>query len=265
MNRISLGVQSTHEHHLKYLGRIHNADEAHAAITLAQRHVPRVSADLICGLPTQTMSELAADIELYRRHNLQHASVYHLTIEPGTEFHAAWQRGQLQEISDEQGAEHLTYVRDALRDLGLHDYETSNFSASGHESRHNLAYWQQHDYHACGAGAVSTLQGVRETRHKHPAKYISEIMDGQDAIWRSETLSNHDIIYETWMCGLRLTSGVAKAALKKAGDYEKRWLQDSTYLIDLGYLRDTGSHLQLTDTGRPLQDAITARLLPPTP
>ena len=262
VNRISLGVQSTHDHHLKALGRVHVAAEAERAISLAQAAVPRVSADLIFGLANQTMAEVEQDLELYRRHALQHASVYHLTYEPGTEFHAKLKRGETGEIAPEHSRALFALIHERLADLGLHAYETSNFAAPGQESRHNLAYWQARDYHAAGAGAVSSLARVRRTRDKHPATYIAAITAGNDATWKREDLSDIDLMREAWMLGLRLSTGVSETRLSDLGDLASRWQPRAAALIKEGLIQRQDGHLRLTPAGRPVQDEVTVYLMP---
>ncbi len=262
VNRLSLGVQSTHDHHLRFLGRVHNASEADRAIELARRAVPRVSADLIMGLPGQTDAELRQDLTLYRRHDLSHASVYHLTYEPGTEFHARRGRGELHDIAPQDSRRKFDLLWDAFTDLGLMAYETSNFARTGQESRHNLAYWRQRDYHAAGAGAVSTVGGVRVTREKHPAAYITAISAGGAAAWRSETISATERQRETWMLGLRLAQGVVLAEVEAQGDPASRWRSRVDALINEGLVEESAGHLRLTRAGRPVQDTVTVYLMP---
>jgi oxygen-independent coproporphyrinogen III oxidase len=262
VNRLSLGVQSTHDHHLRFLGRVHDAREAERAIDLARRAVPRVSADLIMGLPGQTDDELRADLELYRRHDLAHASVYHLTYEPGTEFHARRGRGELRDIAQEDSRRQFDLLWDAFSALGLEAYETSNFSRPGQASRHNLAYWRQCDYHAAGAGAVSTVRGVRLTREKHPAGYIAAITGGGDATWRCEEITAAERLRETWMLGLRLTRGVPLAEVEAQGDPSSRWRGRLAALIAEGLVEESAGYVRLTRAGRPVQDAVTVYLMP---
>jgi oxygen-independent coproporphyrinogen III oxidase len=262
VNRLSLGVQSTHDQHLRLLGRVHNADEAERALDLATRAVPRVSADLIMGVPGQTIEQLRADIGLYKRHHLQHASLYHLTYEPGTEFHAQRERGKMHDIDSQLSRDMYEVVWDELAHLGLELYETSNFAAPGHESRHNLAYWYGADYHAAGAGAVSTVNNRRVTREKHPAKYITAITQGENAWWKDEIIAPNDRIRETWMLGLRLARGVAHHHLQNAGDNPERYRPRVQALIDNGLLHDDGQFIRLTRAGRPVQDEVTVYVMP---
>ena len=259
VNRLSLGVQSTHAHHLRFLGRAHDRAQAMHALELACAAVPRVSCDLIMGLPGQTLAELDEDLAIYRRFDLRHASVYHLAYEPGTEFHARLKRGEQHEIDPEASHTYFERLWSALAELGLQLYETSNFAIPGQESRHNLAYWLGRDYHAAGAGAVSTVEGRRDTRERHAGRYISAIMAGGDALCHSETIGPRERLVERWMLGLRLARGVELATL---GDDPARWRPLAQPLIDFGLIEDSGSHLRLTATGRPLQDEITTKLMP---
>ncbi len=262
VHRLSLGVQSTHAKHLSFLGRVHDARQAEVALAAARAAVPRVSADLIMGLPDQTLAELRDDLELYRRHDLAHASVYHLAYEPGTEFHARLVRGELAEIAPEASQAYFNALWSGLEALGLDLYETSNFARPGHEARHNLAYWRQRDYHAAGAGAVSTLGDLRVTREKHSGRYIQAITSGGDAAWKVERLTPAEHLAETWMLGLRLADGVAIADLLARGDHETRWRSTADSLIGIGLLDERDGHLCLTRAGRPVQDDVTVRLLP---
>lgn len=262
VNRISLGVQSTHERHLRYLGRVHDAADADRAIAAACATVPRVSADLMFGLPGQSVAEVEADLQLYRRHGLGHASVYHLAFEPGTEFHARRSRGEMAEIDGDASHELIDLVADRLAGLGLQAYETSNFAKPGQECRHNLAYWRLRDYQAAGAGAVSTLGGMRMTREKHPAAYIAAIQAGGDAAWKREDIGCLDRLREAWMLGLRLGEGVDLGRLAELGDSPGRWMPLATPLADLGLIVLSPDRLALAAAARHAQDEITVRLMP---
>ncbi|MBN8525970.1 MAG: radical SAM family heme chaperone HemW [Planctomycetes bacterium] len=262
VNRISVGVQSTHERHLRFLGRVHGAADADRAIAAACAAVPRVSADLMFGLPGQTIAEVEADLGLYRRHGLGHASVYHLAFEPGTEFHARRARGEMADIDGDASRELIDLVASRLDGMGLPAYETSNFARPGQECRHNLAYWRLADYHAAGAGAVSTVAGVRLTREKHPGAYIAAITGGGDAAWRSEAISPIDRLREAWMLGLRLSEGVDLDRLADLGDDPARWSAQAAVLADLGLVVRTAGRLALAPAARHAQDEITVRLMP---
>lgn len=262
VNRLSLGVQSTHAHHLRFLGRVHDAAQAETAVALACAAVPRVSADLMFGLPGQTAAEVEADLGLYRRHGLGHASVYHLAIEPGTEFHARQARRELPEGDPAISRELIALVATRLAELGLAAYETSNFARPGQACRHNLAVWRQADYHAAGAGAVSTVAGERVTRLKHPAAYIAAISGGRDAAWQRERLDARTALREAWMLGLRLSEGLPRDRLRALGDREARWLPVAERLAAAGLLHLDAERIALAPTARHAQDDLTVQLMP---
>ncbi|MEK7415359.1 MAG: radical SAM family heme chaperone HemW [Planctomycetota bacterium] len=262
VNRISLGVQSTHEHHLRFLGRVHNAADAERAVAAALAAVPRVSVDLMFGLPNQSEAEVESDLELYRRHQLEHASVYHLTYEPGTEFHAKRSRGEMADIDHERSHRLINLVQERLASLGLIAYETSNFARPGAACRHNLAYWQQHDYHAAGAGAVSTIGSERTTREPHPGRYIAAVAGAGQLIWKREPLSATDRLREAWMLGLRLAEGISTARLDALGDSESRWRPLAQSLADLDLVELPPGHIRLAAKARHIQDELTVRMMP---
>lgn len=262
VNRLSLGIQSTHDRHLRFLGRVHDAAEGERAVALATTLFPRVSCDLIMGLPDQGPADLVQDLDLCRRHGLGHASVYHLAYEPGTEFHARRARGDLAEIAPQRSQTFFDALWDGLAALGLPAYETSNFARPGQECRHNLGYWRQRDWQAAGAGAVSTLGAERLTRQRHPAAYIAAITSGGDAVEKRERLDPRESLRETWMLGFRLAEGVAIARLAAVGDDAVRWRPLLAPLIAAGLVEEVAGHLRLTRSGRPLQDEVTIRVMP---
>lgn len=284
VNRLSIGVQSIQDHHLQFLGRIHNAAEADRVVRLAQDLMPRVSADVIIGLPRQTVAEVSDTISWLGERQLDHASVYHLAIEPGTEFHARHARGDLKQISQERSRVMLDTAWSALESIGLSAYETSNFARPGYECLHNLAYWRQRNYHAAGAGAVSTINGCRMTRQPHSGRYIravnqwSACMDARTGdhvvsaelpgdeptplIWRTEHLSVETVLIEAWMLGLRLCEGVSLAAIEQLGDSEQRWRPLVAQTNAEGLTEQVAGYVRLTVAGRAVQDAVTVRLMP---
>lgn len=262
VNRLSLGVQSTNDRLLKLLGRVHDRDQAERAVAMALAAVPRVSCDLIFAVPGQTVADLTADLDFVRRHGLRHASLYHLAFEAGTEFRAKLDRGVMHEVGEDESRERWLQVQDGLLALGLLPYETSNFAAPGHECRHNLGYWRQRDYHAAGAGAVSTVAGERTTREPHAERYLTAIGSGGDAIWKREVLTPLERQREAWMLGLRLADGVAESTLASLDDPPSRWSATATQLADLGHLVLGDGRIRLTAAGRLVQDAVTVALMP---
>ncbi len=176
VNRISLGIQSFNDQHLSRLGRIHRADEARKAITLAKQYFPKVNIDLMYALPDQTVEEALADLEEALSFDTGHLSLYHLTIEPNTYF-AKFPPS----IPDEDTAYDMQdKLLEALQIAGYGRYEISAFAKPNARCQHNLNYWAFGDYLGIGAGAhgkVSSAQQIlRTVKERHPETYLKDIL-----------------------------------------------------------------------------------------
>jgi oxygen-independent coproporphyrinogen-3 oxidase len=158
-SRISIGVQSLSDGELKTVGRIHSAGQAVAAIGLAKKVGFRnISADLIIGLPGQTWGSLRDSIGRLTALEINHLSLYCLSLEHGTPL-AQTPPDNLP--SDDMQAELFEQARVLLNDKGFVHYEISNFALSGHECMHNMNYWRGGEYLGLGPSAASHLGGKR--------------------------------------------------------------------------------------------------------
>jgi oxygen-independent coproporphyrinogen-3 oxidase len=142
INRLSLGIQSFDDAHLKALGRIHDGDEARRAIEIAARHFDNFNLDLMYGLPGQTIDQALADVEQALAFGPTHLSCYQLTIEPNTAFAAV-----PPSLPDpDRCADMQEAIEARLAAGGFAHYETSAFARPGRQCRHNLNYWTFGDY-----------------------------------------------------------------------------------------------------------------------
>ncbi len=207
VNRLSLGIQSFNDAHLKALGRIHGANEARRAVEIAQQHFDNINLDLMYGLPQQTVAEAEADVRAALAFSPQHLSCYHLTLEPNTLFH----RYPPALPDDDTSSEMQQCIEQLLATQGYQHYETSAFAQPKKQSRHNLNYWQFGDYLGIGAGAHSKLsfhnKVLRQMRHKQPQAYIEAV--ARDAPLQTEHEVGRDQLpFEFMMNALRLNEGV---------------------------------------------------------
>ncbi len=262
VNRISLGVQSTNPRLLAVLERAQDPGEATEVVSAARERFLRVGIDLIVGIPGQTEADIEQDVIWAAERGVDHVSAYALSLDPGSRLHARGAQRGWTELDGRSCALLLERAWTALAAAGYAQYETSNFSRPGGESRHNLAYWLGADYAAAGAAAVSTLDGVRRRREPDPAAYIAAIGAGGDAVVECETLTPAIRLAETWMLGLRLVSGVSRARLVAVGDDPARWEPLAAALAAEGLLVIDAERVALTPAGRLVQDAVTVRLLP---
>lgn len=206
VNRLSLGIQSFNDDHLKALGRIHGADEAKRAAQLAGEHFPAFNLDLMYGLPGQTLEQALSDVDIALGFRPTHLSCYQLTLEPNTRFAAF--PPELPEgdtCADMQDA-----IEAKLATAGFSNYETSAFAQPGKQCRHNLNYWYFGDYLGIGAGAHSKLtqhdRVLRQMRWKHPKAYLDNVASG-NPVQESNEVAPADLPFEFMMNALRLADG----------------------------------------------------------
>ncbi len=206
VNRLSLGIQSFNESHLKALGRIHNAEEAHRAIEIAQTHFDNINLDLMYALPQQTLEQAEQDVRTALEFAPQHLSCYHLTLEPNTLFH----RYPPSLPDDDASSEMQQRIEQLLAGHGYQHYETSAFAQPKKQSRHNVNYWQFGDYLGIGAGAHSKISAhdtvIRQARYKQPQAYLEQVAQGVSVQTESK-LTRDDLCFEFMMNALRLNEG----------------------------------------------------------
>lgn len=200
VNRLSFGVQSLENEELSALGRIHTAEKAQEIICRAHDlGFGNISADLMLGIPYQTEQSLSRTISALCELPITHISAYILKIEPNTRFGR-----NPPEIpnEDEQAALYLQTV-DQLAASGFAQYEISNFSRAGYESRHNLKYWRCEEYIGIGAAAHSYYGGKRYAVSRDLAAFIENEAQPEEL-----TDDHPDPAEERVMLGLRLTEGI---------------------------------------------------------
>ena len=213
VNRVSLGVQALNDTDLRRLGRLHDVTQALGAIGLARDIFPRLSFDLIYARPDQTVE--AWEAELGRAIDLaaDHLSLYQLTIEEGTAFHALHKAGKLKVPDGELSAELYEATQRLTAARGLPAYEISNHAMPGAESRHNLTYWRYGLYAGVGPGAHGRLMGEGGVRHavsneKHPETWLKMVEDWDAGIDLDEPLGAAEQADELLLMGLRLVEGL---------------------------------------------------------
>ncbi|MDG2253065.1 MAG: radical SAM family heme chaperone HemW [Methylophilaceae bacterium] len=206
INRISLGIQSFNDKHLKKLERIHNQKEAYDAATLAIKLFDNVNIDLMFALPNQTLSELNEDIEEAINLHSSHLSYYHLTLEPNTYFY----NHPPPLPNQDESAEFSDLIKSKLMEAKFKHYETSAYAKQENECNHNLNYWKFGDYLGIGAGAHSKITSnfniTRFSTYKNPKQYIQEV-NNNSYIQEEHLINNNDIPFEFMMNALRLNDG----------------------------------------------------------
>ncbi len=267
VNRVSLGVQSLDDAELRFLGRLHGADEALAALEMAQAHFARVSFDLIYALPGHTPDLWHDRLERALSFGTGHLSLYQLTIEPGTRFASDVRRGKLVPLDDDEAAQLFSITQSLTEAAGMPAYETSNHARPGEESRHNLAYWRYQDYAGIGPGAHGRRGGVATVRHKKPENFLSAVARQGDGIAEARALAVSDQAAEALLMGLRLTEGLDLGTLGARFGLPRQGLVDEAALArlrDLGLIWAEGVRIGVTPAGRGLLEALLGELVADT-
>ena len=267
VNRVSLGVQSLDDAELKFLGRLHGADEALAALETAQAHFARVSFDMIYALPGHTHELWHDRLTRALSFGTGHMSLYQLTIEPGTRFASDVRRGRLEPLDDDAAAQLFSITQELSGAAGLPAYETSNHARAGEESRHNLAYWRYQDYAGIGPGAHGRRGGVATVRHKKPENFLKAVEARGDGIAEARALAVSDQAAEALLMGLRLAEGVDLAALSARFGLPVAELVEESAIVRLaamGLMWRHGARIGVAPEGRGVLDALLAEVVADT-
>ena len=267
VNRLSIGVQALDDDVLRFLGRRHNAAEALAAVERAAAIFPRFSFDLIYARPGHTLAAWRDELTRALGFAGEHLSVYQLTIEPGTAFHTAYERGDFTLPDEDTGADLYETTIELLGAAGLPAYEISNHAKPGAESRHNLTYWRYGDYAGIGPGAHGRLT-VGETKyatrhHRAPEIWLERVeRDGTGETERSP-LGAAERGREMLLMGLRLAEGVDLARFEReagtrAADFVNA--NAAARLAETGLIEWTQGALRATAAGHQRLNAVLAAL-----
>ena len=261
VNRLSLGIQSFDDAHLKALGRIHDAAEARRAARLAGDHFDSFNLDLMYGLPGQTGEQALTDVETALAFAPPHLSCYQLTLEPNTRFAAF----PPQLPDDDRCADMQEAIEARLAAAGYANYETSAFARTGHQCRHNLNYWHFGDYLGIGAGAHSKLtlhdRVLRQMRWKHPGAYLENVRAGSPAQETNE-VARGQLPFEFLMNALRLAAGFPPALFEaRTGQPVSRILPQLRAAAADGLIDLVPERIAPTPRGRRFLNVLLERFL----
>jgi putative oxygen-independent coproporphyrinogen III oxidase len=264
VNRVSLGVQALNERDLKFLGRLHNVEEALKAIRLARETFPRLSFDLIYARPDQSLAAWQRELEEAISYAVDHLSLYQLTIEEGTAFFMLHEAGKIAMPDGDHAADLYLLTQQVASDHGLPAYEISNHARPGCESRHNLTYWRYGEYVGVGPGAhgrfVDGDQRVVTFTEKVPEAWLGQVENKGHGVIDGEVLTREQEADEYLLMGLRLAEGIDLARYEMlAGRPLSSWrintLQEEKLIAPVG-----NSRLRATQSGMALLDAVVADL-----
>ena len=247
INRLSLGLQSINQDELNTLGRSHNKPQVIRTVESAREiGIENISADLMISLPDMDEYSLLKSVEFCAEQNFQHISSYMLKVEEGTQFHT----DNFKILDEDKSAKQYLLLVDYLKSYGYNQYEISNFSKEGFESKHNLKYWLCQEYSALGPSAHSYENGER----RYFPRDIDYFLQGKDSILDSKP----DYIEELIMLKLRLTQGLCQ---EDVGEEIFKNLLKKTKMIPKDLIEVSRTKINLTSKGFLLSNAIILKLL----
>ncbi len=225
VNRLSIGVQSFIDHELALLGRIHNPSQAVEAIHSArQAGFRNISLDLMFGIPGQSLADWQANLQQALALQPEHLSLYSLILEAGTQLFDDVESGKLQPVLEDLSADMFELAMDVLVEEGFSHYEISNWSrGEAFEAQHNKIYWKNQPYLGVGAGAHSSINGLRVANTPSIEDYINKMNSVKSAengnfpaTVETLRLDAYTMQQETMMLGMRLTrEGVSADAFNE--------------------------------------------------
>lgn len=246
VNRLSLGLQSTFDKHLKTLGRAHNFETFLRAYTQAKKYFDNINVDLIAGLPNQTLAEFEQSVNLLISLKPQHISVYGLQVEEGTPLYKS---GYV--CDDNLTRKMLESAENILCGSGFVHYEISNFSLPKYKSKHNINYWLAGDYLGCGSAAASYMQGVRFQNTADIKEYIKSLAKSKIPTVFEENLQGKAKVGEEILLKFRLLNG-----FKPTQKMLKYFGKEFKILLDKKLIIQDGKFLKLSEEGKYFANAV---------
>lgn len=260
INRLSIGIQSFYEEHLKWMNRSHSAEQAKSCVPFALSvGIKNISVDLIYGFPGLSDDQWLSNLELVNSMGVNHLSCYSLTVEDRTPLKKLIDTKRYEAPSEDASVKHFNMLMDfAGLNLWEH-YEISNFCKNQHYSKHNTAYWQQKKYLGIGPSAHSYNGVERRWNIRDNAAYI-ESWENNTLDFEKEVLSEKERFNDLILISLRTTWGLnTKVASDILGQdfLETRKLIVDKF-VDLGLIQLEGINLKLTMAGKHYADGIAS-------
>jgi len=260
VNRVSFGVQSFDDGLLERIGRTHREAKVAQTLSEAAERFDNISVDLMFGLPNQTLEQVEYDVERALKLPITHISSYSLILEPHTVFAIQERKGKLPLPSQDLEADMYRLMIERIEAGGLAQYEISNFSLPGKESRHNRVYWENDEYYGFGAGSHGYIEKTRRANIAPIPHYIK----AEGLPVRNETpLTEVERMEEEMFLGLRMREGVSleRFEAKFGHAFDDVFGKVIRELLPQGLIERTATHVRLTDEGLPLANEVFAAFI----
>ena len=265
INRLSIGLQSTHEVELKTLGRIHTYSEFMKTYAQAREAgFDNINIDLMSAIPGQSVASWQTNLKKVLKLEPEHISVYSLIIEEGTPFARWYQEEHLHSEYPPIPSEEVMLQMDDVTEKELKKqeyvrYEISNYAKKGYECRHNLGYWNRKEYLGLGLGAASYIENERFKNTSNMAKYI----ENPEALEEKQKLTRQEQMEEFCFLGLRKIEGIAEKDFQEQFQVsiEDVYAKELSELQEEGLLERKGSKISLTKRGLELGNYVFVKFV----
>lgn len=254
INRLSIGLQETHDELLKSIGRIHTYEEFLKTYNLARKiGFNNINVDLMIALPNQTIQDIKENLEKIIKLNPEHISVYSLILEEGTPFYNKYNENKIRLPDEELERNMYWYVKNTLENNGYIHYEISNFSKKGFESKHNMNCWNQEEYLGFGVAAHSYNNRIRYSNTNSIEEYIK---GSNKIIHEEQTLE--DMQKEYMLLGLRKIEGINIQKFKNKFAQNPIFIfkEQLNKLVDEELIIVDGNEIKLTNKGLDLANIV---------
>jgi oxygen-independent coproporphyrinogen-3 oxidase len=258
-NRLSIGVQSFFNSHLKWMNRAHNATEAENCIRMAKKHGFTINIDLIFGIPMATDDEWQFNLNKAVELGVHHLSCYGLTLEDNTPWKQLIKTKAYPTVNDDVSSKQFVMAHDFLTQNGFMHYEISNYALKNHFAKHNSSYWKKKKYLGIGPSAHSFNQIERSWNIADNKIYIESLQKNQLPTER-EILSKENQFNELIMTSLRTIWGLNIKEIESFGFDMKAFNNEKSRFIDKNWLYEKEGVLFLTLEGMLYADLIAAEL-----
>lgn len=259
INRVSLGVQSFDDGVLKAIGRVHDSSVAVNAIKdIINSPINNFNCDIMFGLPGQTPEMLYGDLNRLVQFDIQHVSVYGLSLDETVPLYAKYKSGQYEMIDDDIYYDMYFDINNILKKHGFSKYEISNYSKKGYESKHNLSYWNYDEFIGVGCAAFGMLNGIRYNNMYDLDAYLKGSFDREE-----EVLSDKIMLSETIFMGLRKTEGIFFSEIFSRYGVDIKFLYEKELkeLEQNGLIEINGDNCALTYKGMILSNEVFVKFI----
>ncbi len=259
INRLSMGLQVTQNHHLKYIGRMHTYEQFEKnykdAIDIG---INNINVDLMYSLPNQSFDEWKETLDKIIKLNPAHISAYSLILEEGTKFYDMYMNKEFELNDEDIDINIYKYTIGTLNKSGYHQYEISNYAKEGYECKHNIVYWKCEKYLGLGPGASGYIDDYRYSNICDVEEYNRCLRDNKKPIEEKNILSKKDEIEEFIFMGLRMNEGsnLDKFYEKFNVNFNQKYNNILDKLKNLNLIIEQDNNIMLTQKGKEISNTV---------